>query len=217
MRWPSAAFPGLLLAALAPSAVSAGPPPDVTGHSSLGDAFYRASVAYANGERHTEQGPASIFLRLGPNGYCFDVVPWGEFQLNLLGVGALLRVEGGLQAGRRGVGLEPDAVALRDALAARVEALCAQEHGAPACGETFGALEPRLGRTRLALRTRERGDGIQARLRGRLELLFVDPTTELAEVRARFAFRDARGLELIPPANVSGVCITVFPYFPYGG
>jgi hypothetical protein len=208
MGQPCAALVGLLFGALASSAASAGRPVDVTGHSALGDGRFHASVAYAGGARHSERREGTLYLRLGPNGHCFDVVPSGQFKLNLLGPGSLLAVKGGLQSDPRGIVLDPDPAALRDALAERIGALCEEEHGALACAERFAGLEPRLGRTRLSLKVGERRDGRHARLLGRLELLFIDPASERAEVRARFKFRDAGGLTVVPPPNLSGVCIT---------
>ncbi len=75
-------------------------------------------------------------------------------------------------------------------------------------GAALAALEPRLVRSRLEIRPRERGRTLQARLRGRIELDLVDRETEEVAFQWAVSFRDDGALELYHP-SVYGFCATV--------
>jgi hypothetical protein len=106
-----------------------------------------------------------------------------------------------------------DALSFEDELGDAYRSACEATSPPEACAGAFAALEPRLVRSQIEIRPRERAGARQARLRGRIELELVDPASEAVAFSWSLAFRNDGALDVHRPASF-GFCGI---FFPIGG
>jgi len=154
----------------------------------------------------TSQGSVHTSLHFGPSFDCFAPMAVDRFSLTLFGPGRILGGSGSwhtTSGGRPALALDP--LSFEDELGDAYRSACEESLPPEACAEALAALDPRLVRSQIEIRPRERGGSRRAQLRGRIELELFDPVSETVAFSWSLAFRNEGALELNQPASF-GFC-----------